>query len=450
MKTALIRPRCDYAEPEFQEPLGAEAVCGYLRSAGLECRVFDRRLGASAADLEAFGPDWVGFSLLTEADLPDALRLLQLLRAPGRRFFAGGLFVTTEPERVRAAFPADTVLIPGEGERAVLSLVTEIPRHGVCAPDEWAFASRDDLDSYLARGGVILLRSARGCRGACAFCTTPGRPPEERRFAARSVSLVAEEMERLIRAGHAPIFNFTDDEFGPVGRIEELVAELTKRGLRAAFSLELRAAEIVKTAPERWRALAAGGLCRVFTGLESFDAQTLRRWNKPVDPPKLLRAVEEMRRCGIVCELGYILWHPDSTPETVRRETEQLRAAQLLSPKSALSRLALFPGSALHGASGCRGTRLAPLKPEAQRCFAQWEALLAPLLPMWSRAATRLPGESCRAFIRGDRADLEALQACLTRINETTYHSLRDERRPDPGKCAEIGGMLDAICGPGE
>ena len=97
MRIALVRPLCSYDEPEFQEPLGAEAVCGYLRERGLECRVFDRLLGVTTADLAAYEPDWVGFSLLTDADVPDALRLVQMLRAPGRRFFAGGLFVTTEP-----------------------------------------------------------------------------------------------------------------------------------------------------------------------------------------------------------------------------------------------------------------------------------------------------------------------------------------------------------------
>ena len=450
MKIALIRPRCDYAEPEFQEPLGAEAVCGYLRAAGLDCRVFDRLLGATTADLEAWGPDWVGFSLLTEADLADALRLLQLLRAPGRRFFAGGLFVTTEPERVRAAFPADTALIPGEGERAVLSLVTGKAYPGLCAPDEWAFASRDDLDAYLRRGGVIMLRSARGCHGACAFCTMPGRTPEERRFSARSAALVAEEMASLCRAGYPPVFNFTDDEFGPADRVAELISELERRDVRAAFSLEMRAAELVKTPPERWKALAAGGLSRVFTGLESFDPETLRRWNKPVDPAALLRAVEAMRRSGIVCELGYILWHPDSTPESVSRETEQLHAAGLLSPKSALSRLALFPGSALHRASGLRCMRLAPLKPEAERLFRQWETLLEPLMPVWIRAALRLPGAACRARLDGTDGTLAALTDCIARIGELTYAGLRDKRRPGAEEIAEIGGMLDALCGAGE
>ena len=450
MKIALIRPRCDYDEPEFQEPLGAEAVCGFLRAAGLECRVFDRLLGATAADLEAWGPDWVGFSLLTDADLPDALRLLQLLRATGRRFFAGGLFVTTEPERVRAAFPADASLIRGEGERAVLALVTGRDDPGLCTPDDWAFASRDDLGAYLRRGAVIQLRSARGCRGACAFCTTPGRPAEERSFAARSTALVADEMAALQRAGWPPVFNFTDDEFGSAGRVAELISELERRDARAAFSLEMRAAEIVRTPPEQWKALAAGGLSRIFTGLESFDPETLRRWNKPVSPEKLLQAVGEMRQSGIVCELGYILWHPDSTPESVRREMEGLLAVGMLSPKSALSRLALFPGSALHTVFGAQGTQLAPLRPEALKLYQRWETLLEPLLPLWTRASLLLPGAACRARLYGEDACLCALTGVMARIGETTYGCLRDGSRPGAAECEEIGGMLDALCGAGE
>ena len=357
MKIALIRPNCAYDEPEFQEPLGAEAICGYLRERGLACRVFDRLLGAKTADLTAYEPDWVGFSLLTAYEVPDALRLLQLLRAPGRRFFAGGVFVTCCPEQARALFPADTTLILGEGERPVYALVTEgTPRDcGLPPPDEWAFASRDDLGAYLARGGVINLRTARGCHGSCTFCTTPGRPAAECRFAARSTALVAAEMAAVTRAGHAPVFNFTDDEFGDTDRILALEAELANRGVRAAFSLELRAAEIIRTPPERWRTLHEGGLCRVFTGLESFSEDTLRRWGKPIRVPALPAALDAMRSAGIACEVGYILWHEGTTPETALQEAAQLHENGLLSPKTALSRLILFPGSRLHREAGIRG-----------------------------------------------------------------------------------------------
>ena len=283
-RTALVRPRYDGTDHEFQEPLGAEAICGYLLARGAEARVFDRRLGASVSDIEKFCPDWVGFSLMTEEDAPDALRLRQMLSRPGRRFFAGGLFVTSCMEKARALFPSDTTLIPGEGEGPVWELLTfgevrEGPRPG---PNEWAFASRENLSEYLARGGVINIRTARGCRGGCAFCTTP-RLCAPKGFETRDVSLVADEMASLVRAGYPPVFNFTDDMFGGCDRVEELEEALSLRGVRAAFSLEMRAREVSMTPPDLWKRLYGGGLCRVFTGMESLNPDTLRAWHKPVD-----------------------------------------------------------------------------------------------------------------------------------------------------------------------
>ena len=447
MRIALVRPLCSYDEPEFQEPLGAEAICGYLRERGLECRVFDRLLGVTTADLAAYEPDWVGFSLLTDADVPDALRLVQMLRAPGRRFFAGGMFVTTEPERAAALFPKDTVLICGEGEGPVYALVTGRSMEGGRrpGPDEWAFASRDDLPAYLQRGCAISLRTSRGCRGSCAFCTTPSRQEETRRYAARNTAKVAEEMAVLSGEGYPPVFCFTDDEFGGTDRILALEAELERRGLRAAFSLEMRAADIVSAPRGLWPVLHEGGLCRIFTGLESFNADTRRRWNKPVDVPALMEAVRCIKKNGIACEVGYILWHEHSTVDSVRREAEQLHDYGLLSPRTALSRLILYPGSRLYKMAGIRETAQAPLPGEVRELFERWESLLQPLSPLWIKASLLLPGMACRAWLRKDPLRYLELTDCIETIKEQTYISLAGDSQPDTRLCRDLGKTINNI-----
>ena len=80
MKIAIVRPLYDQTELEFQEPCGAQAICGFLAGNGYDCRVFDRRIGATANDIERYEPDCVGFSVMTKDDVPDALRLLLSLK----------------------------------------------------------------------------------------------------------------------------------------------------------------------------------------------------------------------------------------------------------------------------------------------------------------------------------------------------------------------------------
>ena len=453
-RAALVRPRCACEDPEFQEPLGAEAICGYLREHGVAAQVFDRMLGVKAGEIEEYNPDWVGFSLMTDADVPDALRLLQMLSRPGRRFFAGGLFVTTCFSQARALFPRDTALIAGEGEGPALELVTtgemkDGPRPG---PDEWAFASRDRLGEYLDRGGVINIRASRGCRGRCAFCTTPRLCAPAGRHETRGVSKIAEEMQGLIRAGYPPVFNFTDDMFGDHARVEELEKELESRGLRAAFSLEMRAQEAADVPADDWPRLHAGGLCRVFTGLESLNPDTLAAWHKPVPVRRLLNALNAMRAAGIACEAGYILWHENATPDSAWAEAKELRRLGLLSPKTALSRLILYPGSLLHEKAHGDGVFPCPLTPESQRLLSRWETLLQSLQPLWIAAACAHPRLACQAFLCEDkRAALARLEACLEKIKDLTYGCLASDALPSPQDCQEIRGELRAlhIAGPG-
>lgn len=168
-------------------------------------------------------------------------------------------------------------------------------------PNDWAFQSRENIRLYIKKGGVLNIRSSRGCRGNCAFCTTPRLPRELKRFQARDISLVIDEIENAVTGyGIEPVVNFTDDEFGDFERIEELACELQRRNLRAAFSLELRAAGMLKGSASAWKDLHSGGLCRVFTGLESLNKNTLKEWKKPVKPEELLQSIEKCRSGGIL------------------------------------------------------------------------------------------------------------------------------------------------------
>ena len=446
-RVALIRPRYAGEDYEFEEPLGAEAICGYLREKHAEARVFDRRLNASVREISDYNPDWIGFSLMTIEDTPDALRLQQMLHRSGRRFFAGGLFVTNNPDQARALFPAETVLIPGEGEGPVWELITTGAVQGglVPEPDEWAFASRDQMGDYLERGGVINIRTSRGCKGACTFCTTPrnGKPAGH---TVRSIEKIADEMLQISQEGFEPVYNFTDDMFGDHTRIESLIRALEERKLRAAFSLEMRAREAIHTPAELWQVLHKGGLCRVFTGLESFNAETLKAWQKPLDTEKLLESVTKMREAGIACEVGYILWHDGTSPEDAIKEAEKLHEHGLLSPKSALSRLVVFRGSGLYETWMTDSMYLCRLQPEAGRKYAEWESLLSSIIPLWTAASCAHPKMACSAFLhREEEPKLQQLEACLEHIKEITWQTLSKGKEPADEVCEEIRGELIAL-----
>jgi len=368
---ALIRPLYEGDESEFQEPLGIERLAGFLEANGeREVRLFDRRLykeerkeerlsGQSDEDAVTFWadfkqafpedspPDIIGLSVMTAEDVPDSLRLISRLKThyPQAHFLIGGLFVTTMLELALKRFPADVQLVSCEGEIPLLEAARAAAAQRVApaekttvrdllgepdssmdthlTPNEWAFASRPELERYLTLGCAMSLQSSRGCHGACSFCATPGLPAPYRQWQERSISLVVDEMAllalRVTESGLFPIFNFVDDDFGPLARIEALDLELRRRGLHIAYALQLRASALLgqDRLVERLTKLHQGGFTRVFLGVESLCSRTLEAWRKPYASDGLPEVFSALKRAGISAHIGYILWHRDSTVESL-------------------------------------------------------------------------------------------------------------------------------------
>ncbi len=445
-RVLLIRPLCEGDEPELAEPLGIERLAGYLRIHGVtDVRVFDhrlyqreRRLGASVRSFwsdvrEAFGdaaPDVVGLSLMTSADVPDALRIISRARAlwPHARYVAGGLYVTTSMDEARVRLPSVVGLLAGEGERALLEVVTgrSSASSEPLAPDEWAPAFRPDVVRYAALGCAVNLQTSRGCPGRCAFCATPGLPAGLGRWQPRDLSLVVDEMAHeaahLEAAGLPPVFNFVDDDFGPLSRVETLAALLERRCLRVAFALEMRLASLIGQ-PDlslRLKRLHRAGLTRIFVGVESLDSRTLRRWHKPYDVRALPDVLASLAEAGISVQAGYILWHADQTVEGALAEVRELRRLGIYSHRVALSRLIVFAGCELYG-DNCDGWGFQRMGPEEEERYQRLLGASEGLASAWTAAAIAEPYEAAVAFLTGDDERLRRLHQELTEVNERSY-----------------------------
>lgn len=449
-RIVLVRPAAEGEQEEFREPLGIESIAAFLLCHGHECVLLDRQLEHAATGdfckrVMSLAPDIVGFSVMTAEDMPDTLRLVQRLsggcvtRGGKRsRMVAGGLFITTSTDMARALFPKDVLLLTGEGEAALLALADgkspdgASPNGTTICPDAWAMAYRPQLEAYLARSAAISVRSARGCPGGCAFCSTPSLPGQAGRYCPRSISLVADEVEmlakRVMDAGRLPVFDFVDDCFGELDRVTALTQELNRRDVKAAFSLELRAQSLCSAELSLLKQLKHGGLCRVFTGLESINAQTQRYFGKPIEVRRFLDGAQKMRRADIELQTGYILWHPLSSAAGAREEMRLAYEHGLFSPKLALSRLMLYPGSRLYEQAGMRGgMKPAELAPDAYACYEWIKGRLSLLYELWVTCAAALAYEVCRAHLTGDASRRDGLRALLREINDRSYAAISEE-----------------------
>ncbi|MDR1540442.1 MAG: radical SAM protein [Clostridiales bacterium] len=445
-RVALVRTfsQSEYKEPA--EPLGIEALAAELMHRGIDCCLFDRELHSLESESKSildYDPSLVGLSVMMEDNAPDAMRLLLRLRRqkPTLKFVVGGLFVTASFPQARAFFPADCELVSGEGEIPLTKICFEMMKKEVpetpsqyLNPPQWQWLHRPNLRDYLHIGAPINMRSSRGCPGKCKFCATPHLPGDLGKWRGRPIADVADEMEVLCSKYEPHAFNFVDDDFGPLSRVEELTRELAERGLRCALSLQLRASTLLSAQdlPQVMARLKAGGLCRVFIGLESFDADTLRYFNKPLEPLKAINAFKAVRDSGVAIHIGYILWHLRSTMDSVRKEAKQLRDSGFFTTKIVMSRLQLFPGCGLQMEREEKTPWKLPLDEE----FNSISQAIAPLYDAWLIGAIDVPRQYCLSFLEGGNGaaakKVRLIEEQLGKLDELAYAAIMDLNSASP------------------
>ncbi|MDO4797154.1 MAG: cobalamin-dependent protein [Coriobacteriales bacterium] len=447
-RVLLIRPLCEGRDPEFGEPLGIERLAGYLGAHGIAAELLDRRLYAAerraglATDgaagfwddvrsLCAHGdePQVIGFSLMTEGDVPDARRIASRLHAryPHATIAFGGVFVTTAAARARQLLPHDAVLLRGEGEAALLALARgDEAARGYVTPNEWACPHRPYLERYARLGCAVAMQTSRGCPGICTFCATPQLPQELRRWQGRALDLVASEMAqvaaRLEAADLPPVLNIVDDDAGPLSRLEALAGELRRQDLRVAWACEMRMAALVRQ-PDlagRLRALHEAGLTRLFVGVESLDAATLRAWKKHYDVSCLPEVLDAARTAGIAVQTGYMLWHANQTVAGALGEVHRLHELGIYTHQAAISRLIVFLGSELGRTLG-QAAAYQPMGAREETFYQRFCERTQELRERWVGAAIREPYAAAQAFLGEDASQLTAVREELASVNEESY-----------------------------
>jgi radical SAM superfamily enzyme YgiQ (UPF0313 family) len=361
----------------------------------------------------------------------------------------GGMFVTTGYQRARALFPADCRLVVGEGETALLKICSDISGiedpgadRPYRSPEEWPWLYRPHLQDYLDIGAPINMKTSRGCPGTCRFCATPSLPYGLNKWCGRRISDVADEMQHLCEQYTPHAFNFVDDDFGSLERVEALAEELCKRHLRCALSLQLRAATVYNAVnlEDRMLKLKKGGLCRVFIGLESFDGQALGYFNKQLDPMKALEAFLAIRRAGVAIHIGYILWHPLSTIISVRNEAKMLRDSGFFTTKIVMAKLQVFPGC------GLQQEEINAHRSDSLDIYYETvKDKIAPLYDTWLIGALDVPRQYCLAYLdpcgEAPKRVIE-IENALERVDDLSYLVLMDaESVTSP----EIAAVADSV-----
>lgn len=347
----------------FQEQanLGLGYLASMLRKYGYRVETFDfeqdREEILDAA--KSLDPALIGFSLIFQFYVDRFGALIRYLRDNGIacHFTMGGHFPSLSYENTLELVPELDSVVRFEGEMTILELVDRLS-----TSQDWrsiaGIAYRDaadkviatelrslvpDLDSLpyperhagrsmtiLGRRAIPLLAS-RGCIRTCSFCSihvfyrvAPGKVVRTRK-----PTRVVEEMRYLHEREGITIFLFQDDDFPVYGTVwrrwaNDFVDALHRARLpgRVIWKINCRADAVD---PVLFARMREAGLFMVYMGLESGSKEGLATLHKQITVEQNLRAVQNLKRLGLMFEFGFMLFDPSTNFDSVIESVHFLR-----------------------------------------------------------------------------------------------------------------------------
>lgn len=345
---------------ESTENLGLRSITANLEKEGFRAALEPFKPGDPADVINAvkrYSPRLVGFSIIFQFTLNEFSELVAILRKSGVKahFTVGGHFPSLRPKEILDALPQVDSVVRFEGEFTVVELLRKLSHPELWHSIDGLAFRRDseivlnkprelihDLDSIpppsrsqpqlLTRGiRAAPMLASRGCLFNCSFCSIRqfyGFPPG-RLKRTRKPEVVAAEMQNLHELYGVKFFNFRDDDFSarsPKQRkwVEEFLKELKKSGLagRVKWKISCRVDDVDKDLFLRYRDY---GLIAVFLGIESGNPTGLKTLNKKVTVEQNLEGIETLKEIGLAFNMGFMLFDPDSTIETVKENIDFLR-----------------------------------------------------------------------------------------------------------------------------
>lgn len=284
---------------------------------------FIRHLAGELAEIMRWAPEFIGFSIISDTQLPASLALAAFMRKhlPTAKIVFGGDALTYRrsvlADQVWLGSIIDAVCL-GDGEPFVAAVAAGMSSAGSPNSLNWEVSGRCcdvhqslhdfskanpadfsalPLHDYLTPHLVMPVETARGCPwGRCAFCIHPVRAASGRPlYRPRSMTDVAEEIKRLFAAGHRRFFIV--DEALPPSRLREL-ADVFAALPEPVFWIGYARLDAGHTGEGFWRARAAGCL-KLFIGLETGSDRILARFNKGVDGAQARRVLHDVAAAGL-------------------------------------------------------------------------------------------------------------------------------------------------------
>ena len=166
------------------------------------------------------------------------------------------------------------------------------------------------------------MMSSQGCPFKCAYCDSKNLKPVKVRGPARVVA----EMKQAQLHGIKSVF-FQDELFTMNQKSVQTLCEMIQQeGIDLHWTIKSRIDLMRDWMPDL---LKRAGCFNVHFGIESGNAETLKRMNKGITPEQIKATIANVKKAGLSCSGNFMLGYPGETELDIYRNIEFARALEL-------------------------------------------------------------------------------------------------------------------------
>ena len=367
------------------EHLGLCYLTSNLRKHGYDVKIIDsyiinRSIDETVSMIERESPRLVGLSA-THEFLTAAVMISRKLRENGfdGHITMGGYLPTFLHDTILRKYDCFDSIVRGEGELTLTELMEKLdspalwseipglsyrykgevhangPRHLITDLDTLPHPARDTLPDLAKMYDYSAVSSSRGCPMDCAFCSIQAFYHHSigTCWRARSPENVVDEVGNLVTNHKVKQIAFTDDNFFGLpgkgkGRAMKMGRLIMSRGLKFEYSVLCRVNDLDEAI---LRFLKLSGLKSLFVGFESGVDRSLKTFNKGITAKQNREAIDLIKKVGIKCFPGFIMFDPYTTMEEVKQNLEFVdyaeRGSEFIKIDDLLGSLQPFTGTSI-------------------------------------------------------------------------------------------------------
>lgn len=381
MKVILIQPRTISAALDYRfrgEHIGLSSLVAVLRELGHDAIQYDdaldkRELEDTIRKIRAFQPGLIGITVPAQQATGTTIRYVAEIKRyiPNIPIAIGGIFATVAYKEFMDRYDAIDFLMRGEGEGTIVELANAIEtkcgygkirslsyrmptgevihnakHHIIRDISKLPMIDRSTIGPLLEENRRVGIFAGRGCYGDCTFCSLHAFW-DERCVRKRKPDQVVNEIMCLHEMG-ANKLRFIDDIFLDrsieslewFGEFERL---LLNENVNLNLWMQFRAQDVDTELMKRLKRL---GLKKVLIGVESGDQASLDKMRKHTTVDENRIAFKRATEAGISeVALGFIMFHPDTTLESIHNNLVFLKEANSIRYKNLFSRAYAYAGT---------------------------------------------------------------------------------------------------------